>query len=111
MSRKIKGISDIKTPRASRLCCKPKMRDQEYLDLYILEKKKEMLKQYKKATDKADLKTKNSLNEVNAEIKRAKGSIAEKFQTNQDKKKTERKGTQNKLQVNNPKLKSQRWNY
>ena len=111
MSRKMKGVSDIKTLRTSRLRCKPKMPDQEYLDVYLLEKKKEMLKQYKKATDKANLKIEDNMDEVNAEIKKVKGGIAEKIQASQSEKETERKETKNKPQVNNSKLKTQMWDY
>ncbi len=111
MSRKIKGISDIKTPRASKLRCKPKMRDHEYSNLYLLEKNKEMLKQYKKATDKANLQTENNMDEVNAEIKKMKSSIAQKVQANQDNEETERKEIKNKPRVTDPKLKTRVWNY
>jgi len=111
MSRKTKGISDIGTVRASKLRCKPKMYDQEYLNLYLLEKKKEILKQYKKASDKANLQTENNMDAVNAEIKKIKGSIVQKAQANQSKERTERKEIKNKPQINNPRLKNQVWDY
>ncbi|MBL7132073.1 MAG: hypothetical protein ISS45_11860 [Candidatus Omnitrophica bacterium] len=111
MSRKMKGVSGTGTVRASKLRCKPNVPGREYLDLYLLEKKKGILKQFKKATDGTNLQIENNIGGINAEIKKIKSSIAQKVQANQGREETERKETKNKPQVNDSKLKAWVWNY
>ena len=46
MSQKIGGIKKIKTAQKTKLSSKPKVEGQEYLELYLMTKKRDRLKRY-----------------------------------------------------------------
>lgn len=78
MSRKIGGLSDIKTGRKANIRSMPKARNDYHLDLYILTKTKARLEQEKLALDKRKRNLEANLKDVRKKIKRIERGAARK---------------------------------
>jgi len=68
MSQKMAGIKKIKTAQKSKLSSKPKVENQEYMDLYLMTKKRDRLKRYHEAISDTRESTAEEIKEVEQEF-------------------------------------------
>ena len=68
MDRNIRGLSNIKTVQKAKVRSKPRVPGSEYLELYMLMKEKERLRQYKSAVGRTNEQVKEDLEDVERRI-------------------------------------------
>jgi len=95
MRRKASGLSDIKTSQKTKLHTMPKkVRDSDYLDLYLLTKEKDRLEQEKSAVDKRRKRLEENLKELQQQIETLQKAAAGEDGEAKDKEKVEKKISQ-----------------
>ncbi len=75
MSQKIGGIKKIKTAQKSKLSSKPKVENQEYLELYLMTKKRDRLKRYHEAISDTRDSTAEEIEDVEQEFEKLEKKI------------------------------------
>jgi len=70
MSQKMVGIKKIKTAQKSKLSSKPKLENQEYMELYLMTKKRDRLRRYHEAISDTREATAEEIEDVEQEFEK-----------------------------------------